>query len=104
MINGATMLDASAKAPPPDRGYARRVDAGCHVHPEITAAPIHASSRPDVRGLPLCDALIRYRRPTGSLITVCAPHRQIILHHGALFAERGHEAISSWAMHVNDGT
>src|SRR5687767_10415357 len=73
MINGATMLDASAKAPSPDRGYARRVDAGCHVHPEITAALIHASSRPDVRGLPLCDALIRYRRPTGSLITVCAP-------------------------------
>src|SRR4029453_11915605 len=39
--------------------------APVRVHAEITAVPIDESSQPDVRDLPSCDALIRYRRHTG---------------------------------------
>jgi hypothetical protein len=54
--------------------------AAVRVHAEITAVPIDESSQPDVRDLPSCDALIRYRRHTGLLMTLSAtPRRHKIL-------------------------
>jgi hypothetical protein len=104
MINGAPILNGQRKLHHRIATTLAGLMAAGSVHPEIIAAPIPESSRSDMRDMLSCDALIRYRRHTGLLLTSePLPTVTRFWAHGALLVERGRCDTRSSSAVYHDG-